>query len=173
MFSTPGRGAIGYHGRMRKLFAAFLLCAPAVLAQTPAPAARPATPAPIVSPEVLPDHRVVFRLRSPKASEVTIAGDFWVQQNRTEKLVKDDKGVWSLTTDPLPPDLYSYWFTIDGVSIPDPSNGQIKPGNRVTQSMFAVPGPEEAFLEPASVPHGQVRMEFYQSKVLEIGRAHV
>jgi enterochelin esterase-like enzyme len=172
---------------MRNLLAALLLCAPAVLAQTSAPAAqfgiptdesssvglKPA-PAPIVSPEVLPDHRVVFRLRSPNASEVTVAGDFWVQQGRTEQLVKGDKGVWSLTTDPLPPDLYSYWFTVDGVRIPDPSNNQIKQGVRYQQSMFAVPGPDEAFLEPAPVPHGQVRMEFYQATALgKLRRMHI
>jgi enterochelin esterase family protein len=133
------------------------------MAQTPAPSPRPA---PIVSPEVLPDHRVVFRLRAPKAAEVTIAGDFWVQEGRTEKLAKDADGVWSLTTEPLTPDLYSYWFTVDGVPIPDPSNRELKQGSRTQQSMFTVPGAEETFLANATVPHGEVRIVYYPSASL-------
>ena len=31
----------------------------------------------IISPEVLPDHRVTFRIQAPKASEITLRGD-WI-----------------------------------------------------------------------------------------------
>ena len=31
---------------------------------------------PIVSPEILPDGRVTFRLNAPKADEVTLTGEF-------------------------------------------------------------------------------------------------
>ena len=30
----------------------------------------------IVSPEILPDNQVIFRILAPKANEVTVAGDF-------------------------------------------------------------------------------------------------
>jgi enterochelin esterase family protein len=122
--------------------------------------------APLVSPEVLPDHRVTFRLRAPKATEVTISGDFWTRQGRVDPLIKGADGVWSLTTEPLPPDLYSYWFTVDGVPIPDPSNGQLKQGVRTQQSMFAVSGDDERLYENASVPHGEVRTVLYHSSVV-------
>ena len=148
---------------MRNLLAALLVCAPALMAQAPATALKPA---PIVSPQVLPDRRVVFRLRAPKAADVTIAGDFWVQEGRSEQMVKGDDGVWSLTTDPLLPDLYSYWFTIDGVPAPDPSNRVLKQGSRTQQSMFTVPGADEAFLENSAVPHGEVRIVYYPSAAL-------
>ena len=35
---------------------------------------------------------------------------------------KDDKGVWSVTTAPLPPDYYGYSFVVDGVRPIDPYN---------------------------------------------------
>jgi enterochelin esterase-like enzyme len=143
-----------------------LLFASAALAQTQASKPPPAAQAPLVSPQIFPDHRVTFRLRAPKASEVTIAGDFWLQQNRADKLVKDDQGVWSLTTEPLTPDYYSYFFTVDGVRIPDPANGLIKPGVGVTQSAFSIPGPQAALLEAGAVPHGDVRIVYYPSATL-------
>jgi L-ascorbate metabolism protein UlaG (beta-lactamase superfamily)/enterochelin esterase-like enzyme len=127
--------------------------------------AAPARPAAVVSPQVLPDWCVIFRLRAPNARDVTITGDFWLVQNRTEKLVKDDQGVWSVTLGPFSPDLYSYAFNVDGTSIPDPVNGFIKPGVSNTQSMFLVPGEQAAFLQAAPVPHGDVRIVHYQSAV--------
>src|SRR6266404_3841879 len=67
------------------------------------------------SPEVLPDNRVAFRIYAPKASEVSVSGD-WIAQGRGTgaKLEKDEQGVWSLTVGPLVPDFYSYSFTVDG-----------------------------------------------------------
>lgn len=124
------------------------------------------TPLPVLSPEVLPDNRVVFRLRAPNVEEVTVAGDFWVQQNRVDKLVKGADGIWSLTTEPLTSDVYSYFFTVDGVPIPDPVNGAIKQGIRTQQSMFVVPGANASLYEPANVPHGEVRVVTYRSAAL-------
>ena len=44
---------------------------------------------------------------------------------------RSDKGVWEGTTEPLPPDFYSYSFTVDGVRTLDARNALIKQG--VTQ----------------------------------------
>lgn len=155
------------------ILSVFILCSIAG-AQTPAPAVQPVAQAALVSPEILPDHRVVFHLRAPKANEVTVTGDFWVQTGRVEKLARDDQGVWSLATEALPPNVYSYSFTVDGVPIPDPANGQVKPGVRTQQSVFSIPGPEEEVYEPGHVPHGEVRMEYYQSAVEgKLRRMHI
>jgi len=85
------------------------------LAATAAVLAQP--PAPIVSPEVHADRSVTFRFRAPTAKEVLLARE----GAQRVAMQKDDKGVWSLTTDPLPPDLYGYAFVADGVSLIDPS----------------------------------------------------
>ena len=74
----------------------------------------------LVSPEVLPDRRVTFRIAAPKASDVTFTGD-WIT-GEPAKLTKDEKGVWSITLGPLAAATYIYSFNVDGMAIPDPVN---------------------------------------------------
>src|SRR2546426_411034 len=83
----------------------------------------------LVSPEVHADRRVTFRLRAPQASEVTVRGE-WMPAQTREKLTKAEGGVWSVTLGPLPPDIYSYSFTVDGVTAIDPRNPEVKLGVR-------------------------------------------
>ena len=132
-------------------------------------------PPPVTSPEVLPDRRVVFRLRAPKATEVNLTGDLWPKQNVVEKMTRDDAGLWSITVGPLTPDVYGYSFVIDGVTISDPSNGWIQPGVRSSvRSSVRVPGEEEAFLEVRPVPHGDVRIVYFNAESLgKICRMHI
>ena len=132
-----------------------------------AAAQAPASPTPpdqLVSPEILPDHRVTFRIYAPKASEILLDGD-WILQGRGTggPLQKDDQGIWSITVGPLVPDFYTYALTVDGVRTMDPQNTTIKPGNRRLENMFLVPGEEAAFAETCSVPHGEVRIVWYDS----------
>jgi len=124
------------------------------------------------SPEVLPDHRVTFRIYAPKASEVSVNGD-WIAQGRGAggKLEKDDKGVWSITVGPLVPDFYSYTLTVDGVRTIDPKNAMIKQGIASVDSMFEVPGEEAAFQALGPIPHGDIRIVWYQSKALDAMRS--
>src|SRR3954465_6278890 len=94
-------------------------------------------PAALVSPEVLPDHRVTFRIMAPKASEVTLTGD-WLGSTAPPKLTKDEQGVWSITLGPFEPSIYIYSFNLDGVAIPDPVNPLIKLRARTSASMVEV-----------------------------------
>src|SRR5689334_2493726 len=71
------------------------------------------------SPEVSADHHVTFRILAPKASEITLTGD-WLGTAPPPKLTKDDRGVWSVTLGPFEPSIYIYSFNVDGVAIPDP-----------------------------------------------------
>jgi enterochelin esterase family protein len=135
------------------------------------PQRAPRTPTPndgLVSPDVAPDHRVTFRIYAPKASEVTMGGDFLTGRATLEK---DDRGVWSFTTAPLIPDFYNYSFTVDGVKTLDPKNPQFKPGISSNDNMFEVPGPEAAFEDTLPVPHGEVRIVWYQSSTLDTIRS--
>jgi enterochelin esterase-like enzyme len=119
-------------------------------------------PPPVRSPEVSADRRVTFRLRAPNAKEVFLA------REGAERLAmqKDDQGVWSVTTDPLEPDLYGYAFVVDGVGLIDPGNPVMKPNLLNTQSMVRVPGPASLPWEVNDVPHGTVHHHFYHSKVV-------
>lgn len=149
----------------------------AALAAVPATVAQPPKREPtpndtLVSPEVGKDKSITFRLYAPKASEVTLRGD-WME-GPAVKLTKDDKGVWSATAGPLPADYYSYSFTVDGVRTLDPKNATIKQGVSSLDNMVFVPGPEAEFQALKDVPHGEVRQAWYNSATLgRQRRAHV
>ncbi len=125
------------------------------------------TPTPndrLVSPEVHPDRKVTFRIYAPRASEVTLRGD-WMT-GPAVKLAKDDRGVWSATVGPLTPDFYSYAFSVDGVRTLDPKNATIKQGLTSLDNMFFMAGPESDFEANKPVPHGEVRKVWYTSTTL-------
>jgi enterochelin esterase family protein len=129
------------------------------------PPGRPPNPNDaLLSPDVLSDRRVTFRIRAPKASEVTLRGD-WMEAGPV-KLEKDDQGVWSATVGPLAPDWYSYAFTVDGVKTLDPKNATIKPGIASVDNLFNVPGKEAEFEDNRPVAHGDVRQVWYTSATL-------
>jgi enterochelin esterase-like enzyme len=134
--------------------------------------AQPRQPTPndtLLSPEVHSDKRVSFRIYAPKATEVTLRGD-WMEGPGTVKLEKDDKGVWSATVGPLTPDFYSYSFNVDGIRVVDPKNAMIKQGVTSIDSMFLLPGAEAAFEDHQPVPHGELRKVWYQSSTLGMQR---
>jgi Carbohydrate-binding module 48 (Isoamylase N-terminal domain) len=141
---------------------------PAVSPNAFAQATPQRTPTPndtLVSPEVLPDRRVAFRIYAPKASEVTLRGD-WMETPGPAKLERDENGVWAVTIGPLTPDYYSYSFTVDGVRTLDPKNATIKQGITSLDNMFFLSGSEAAFQENKPVPHGEIRKVWYQSTTL-------
>jgi enterochelin esterase family protein len=149
-----------------------LLCAtaPAALAQVPQ-AGRPGVGgrAPAQpSPEVGTEHKVTFRIQAPKASEVTLRGD-WMS-GAPEKLTKDDSGLWSLTVGPLTPDYYSYSLTVDGVKTLDPRNPTVKQGVSSLDNMVFIPGEESKFEDNQPVPHGQIHQVWYRSGTLDAQR---
>ncbi len=117
------------------------------------------------SPEVSPDHRVTFRIFAPKASEVTLAGD-WLGTAPPPKLSKEDSGVWSVTLGPFEPSIYIYSFNVDGVAIPDPVNPRIKLRARTSASMVEVKDDSPAFWEARDVPHGTVEINWEKSKAI-------
>jgi enterochelin esterase-like enzyme len=144
--------------------------APSSPQTTPAPSppspGRQASPnATLISPEVLEDRRVAFRIWAPKASDVIVGGD-WQEAPGPVRLEKDEQGVWSVVVGPLSPDVYSYTFSVDGVRTIDPKNATIKQGIGSLDSLFFVNGPEAAFLDNATVPHGVVRQVWYSSSTL-------
>ena len=132
------------------------------LAQSLARPQAPPQPQPIRSPEVQPDHRVTFRFRDPNAKEVMLNRE----GGKPAPMQKDEQGVWSVTTDPLEPDLYGYSFVADGVSLIDPSNPLMKPNLLGTQSLVHVPGPASLPWESSGVPHGAIHHHFYRSAVV-------
>jgi enterochelin esterase-like enzyme len=127
---------------------------------------RPA-PAQVNAPVVSPDHKITFRLSAPNAKEVIADGD-WTK--KPVAMVKDDKGVWSLTTEALQPDLYGYFFVVDGTNIADPSNTFMRVGTKNIKSQVEVPGDKADFLAVKNVPHGALHEHWYFAPALKATR---
>jgi enterochelin esterase family protein len=124
-----------------------------------APAQADRNAGPVKSPEVGTDQRVTFRLRAPNARDVAVSV-------RGKKLAmrKDEEGLWSVTSDPMPPDIYTYSLIVDGASMNDPSNRQVQTSFTGFESMFMVPGPA-AWLPAPGVPRGAITRHPFRSAV--------
>jgi enterochelin esterase-like enzyme len=117
---------------------------------------------PLVSPEVHSDGRVTFRLRAPNAKEVALR----CEGTKGGPMEKGQGGVWSITTEPMQPDIYAYSFTVDGLKIIDPANSLLKYNLLNTDSQVHVPGPSSLAWEINDVPHGVVHRHLYRSAIL-------
>jgi len=155
-----------------------LMAAMAVLVQTglaQQPAGPPGSRTPAVrSPEVHPDRRVTFRISAPKATEVTVSGEFEVGAP-AHKLTRDAQGIWSVTVGPFEPELYEYDFIVDGVQMLDPRNPVVKynRGPAAISSLLDIPGSLRAF-DVRPVAHGKVDIRYYDSKTTkQTRRVHV
>jgi len=104
---------------------------------------------------------VTFRFLAPNAQEVKLA------REGTEPVAmqKDDKGVWTVNTAPLPPDYYGYSVLVDGVRSLDPYNHGLVPNLIAPGNFVHVPGPPSLPWEVNDVPHGEVHHHFYNSAV--------
>ena len=80
--------------------------------------------APIVSPEITAT-TVTFRLRAPQATDVRVQPS-WLgygpEAAEAGKMTKGENGVWTKTFDRPASELYTYTFSVDGVSTLDPAN---------------------------------------------------
>jgi enterochelin esterase family protein len=142
---------------------------PAAAPATPPPAARGGAPQPpaIVSPEVLPDRRVVFRIYAPQATDVALRGG-----GRGPAITKQNSGVWETTVGPLAPGVYQYSFGIHGVTVVDPSNQSVNETTTGLRNIVVVPGGE--WTDVKDVPHGAVAEVAYSSSVVSrTRRLHV
>ncbi len=148
--------------RASVVLAALVLLAGSIEAQ------RPGGP-PLVSPEVHADRRVTLRLMAPKATEVTVSGE--LAQGKPQPMTKDEKGLWSATLGPLDPEIYTYMFSIDGASVPDPSNPYMKPGVRTSSSQVEVPADRPQYYDMRPVAHGTLHVNTYESKSLGFTRS--
>jgi enterochelin esterase-like enzyme len=146
----------------------------AVSAQAPAPAQAPAAGqragAPqgprVVSPEILPDKKVTFRLLAPKAGAVVLNGNW--DQGTNIPMTKDDQGIWSVTVGPLGEQLWGYSFSVDGVKANDPSNGEYQRDGQRYDNLVMITGPaSDPWTFKPEIPHGTVSAVWYPSKILK------
>jgi enterochelin esterase family protein len=165
---------------------AYAQVAPPVTRPGGAPAlGQAARPPAVVSPELLADGRVTFRIFAPSASTVFLnAGDLppgtFTPPGATPVpqtpgspgatvFTRGENGVWEFTTAAaVPPGAFRYAIMVDGVRTLDPVNTRTSESNTAMWSMFFVPG--IANEEVKDVPHGAVADVFYASSVLKATR---
>jgi enterochelin esterase-like enzyme len=108
-------------------------------------------------PCIFTDLRVVFKVSAPKAGKVQ------VDLGRLYDMQKDEKGTWTVTTEPQVPGFHYYSLVIDSVRVSDPASESFYGTGRMSS---AIDIPEEGtdFYSIKNVPHGDIRSCFYFSK---------
>jgi enterochelin esterase-like enzyme len=121
----------------------------------------------VISPEVFDDHTVIFRLKAPDVSSVSLTGTMWVgdEARKIVPFTKGEDGMWTCKIGPLVPDIYLYYFIIDGVKVIDPNNTYVGFANMPAFSMLFVHGDGPAFYDAKNVPHGAITTHIYHSPV--------
>jgi enterochelin esterase family protein len=116
----------------------------------------------VVSPEVLADGRVTFRLFAPNAQQVSVTGI----PGGAITMTRGEQGVWTGTTAAaLAPDIYQYTFNVDGLTIVDPVNTRFSPAfNRVARSVVQVPG-DNAWTPIPGTPRGAIAHHPFRSAI--------
>lgn len=133
------------------------------------------------SPEINADKTVTFRFFAPKADSVFVTGDFLptmkiksrfglVDVPKPALMKKDEKGVWTFTSDALAPELYSYSFTVDGLRSIDPNNPFLNRDVATVTNIFIVGGSQADYYKVNDIPHGSVTRRWYDSPGLGMDR---
>ena len=128
---------------------------------------RPIAPSPdrvFNSHQLHRDHSITFRLDAPNAKAVDLVSDITAD---VVPLTKGPDGLWTVTTSPLPPAVYSYAFSVDGVDQSDPRNSMPKPSLILGASMVLIPATPAKPWEPVDVPHGAVHSHIYTTTIVE------
>lgn len=114
-------------------------------------------------PQILPDNRVLFRIKAPEAQLVQI------DLAKKYDMKKDTGGFWTLTTDVVSPGFHYYSLLIDGVAVADPASETFYGMGRMA-SGIEIPFKEGDFYALKNVPHGSIRIERYLSKTTNTWR---
>ncbi|OCJ11050.1 glycoside hydrolase [Rhizobium sp. AC27/96] len=109
------------------------------------------------------DGSITFRLYAPSAKAVSVA----LGSRDPLAMQKGNDGTWSVKTEVLKPDLYEYYFNIDGFRSIDTGTNAPKPQRQVNTSLILVPG---SILDIRNVPHGDLRLVTLHSKALKSER---
>jgi len=147
-------------GRMLTM-PALLLAAAALLCAQPPADSQPASTNVLNSqyPRIHSDLRATFRLAASDAQKVVVS----VGGGKYE-MKRETDGLWYVTTPPLVPGFHYYSFTIDGANVSDPGSHAFF-GTSRDASGIEVPEQGSDYYLPRDVPHGEVRVRWYLSKV--------
>lgn len=110
-------------------------------------------------PQILPDNRVVFRVKAPEAHRVQI------DLGKKYEMAKDTGGYWAVTTDSIGKGFHYYSLLIDGVALADPASETFYGMGRMA-SGIEIPYRNGDYYAVKDIPHGEIRIKKYLSKAL-------
>lgn len=110
-------------------------------------------------PQILPDNRVIFRIKAPNAQSVQI------DLVKKYDLIKNSEGIWEVTTDTISEGFHYYSLLIDGVAVADPASETFYGMGRMA-SGIEIPIRGKNYYELKNVPHGDIRIKRYYSTIL-------
>ena len=109
-------------------------------------------------PHILPDNRVVFRIKAPDAQKLQI------DLGKKYDMTRDTGGYWISTTEPISEGFHYYSLLIDGVALADPASETFYGMGRMA-SGIEIPSVNGSYYALKDVPHGDIRIKKYFSGV--------
>jgi len=110
-------------------------------------------------PRILGDHSVAFQLKAPDAQsvDVDITG-------KKFSMKRNEEGLWSVVTPPIVEGFHYYAFDVDKVRVNDPGSHAFF-GTGKDASGIEIPEDSADYYLAGDVPHGDVRIRSYHSKI--------
>lgn len=118
------------------------------------------------SPEIAKDGSVTFKVKAAHADTVRLIID-----TRVDTLLKHTGNeTWSITLRNLEPDLYMYYYIIDGTKVLDNENANVLRDVKSVMNTFVLDPKGDSPVAVHDVPHGEVRAVWYDSPTLGMKR---
>lgn len=114
-------------------------------------------------PMVMPDKRVVFKIRAPETAKLQI------DLGKRYPMTRDNDGFWTVTTDPQGPGFHYYSLIVSGLATADPAAYTFYGMSRMASGV-EIPFPGDDFYALKDVPHGEIRYNRYFSGVTDSWR---
>lgn len=111
-----------------------------------------------VYPQIMSDSRVKFSIKAPDAKKLQI------DLGKKYDMVKDESGVWTVTTDSISEGFHYYSLLIDGIAVADPASESFYGMGRMA-SGIEIPFAGGGYYAMRNVPHGDIRIKKYFSTV--------
>ena len=107
-------------------------------------------------PQVLPDNRVIFRIKAPDAQRVQI------DLGKKYDMARDTGGYWVVTTDSIGEGFHYYSLLMNGAALADPGSETFYGMGRMA-SGIEIPFNGGGYYSVRDVPHGEIRIKRYFS----------
>ena len=114
-------------------------------------------------PQIMPDGSAVFRVKAPDALKVQL------DLAKKYDMLKNNEGVWEITTDSLTEGFHYYSLLIDGFAVADPASESFYGMGRMA-SGIEVPFSGDGYYAVNNVPHGEIAIKRYFSTVFNTWR---